>query len=129
MNAGRLFRLILTGAVASLLVLPAAQAGRSDLVQIDGKFVAPAQVSAAQVAAGKAPSTRLMQIGGYLVEPSQSSSWQSRAGAPVGGPSVDDNSSFVESAGAIATAAAVGTIVLLASAAFVLRRRRAPATV
>ena len=129
MNAGRLFRLTLTGAVVGLLALPVAQAARTDLVQIDGKLVAPAQVSETQLAAGRTPSTRLVQIGGDLVEPSRSSSWQSKASGPIGGSSVDDNSSSVETAAAIAAWTAVGTLVLLGSVAFVLRRRRAPATV
>ena len=128
MNVARLSRLILTGALVALLAVPIAQAARGDLVQIDGKLVAPARLSETQVAAGHAPSTHLMQIGGDLVEPSQSSIWQSRAGGPIEDRTVNHDSSFAVSTATIAAGAALGGLVFLASSTFVLRRRRGLAT-
>jgi hypothetical protein len=124
MNVGRLSRLILSGAVLALLAVPIAQAARGDLVQIDGKLVAPAQISETQLAAGHASSTSLMQIGGDLIEPLQSSIWQSRAGGPIEDRTVNDNSSSAVSTATIAAAAALGGLVLLGSSTFVLRRKR-----
>jgi len=108
--------------------VPIGQAARGDLVQIDGKLVAPARISETQLAAGHASSTRLMQIGGDLVEPSQSSIWQSRAGGPIEDRTVNDNSSSAVSTAAIAAAAALGGLVLLGYSTFVLRRKRGLAT-
>jgi hypothetical protein len=127
MNARRLSRVILAGVVAAFVVAPAGYAAQSNLVQIDGKLVAPAQLSEAQLAAGHDPSTRLVQIGGALVKPSQVSAWQSNGGSGATWASSDSSSSNFGTV-AIAAAAALGGLLLIGSSTIVLRRRRGLAT-
>jgi len=119
---------LLTGAVASVMAVPVSNAATGNLVQIDGKLVAPAQLSETQLAAGQAPSTLLVQIGGKLVEPAQLSTWQSGAGLAVSPPAANDNSSFGLRSALIATAAALSFVVLLAFSTLTLRRKRRLAT-
>jgi hypothetical protein len=93
-------------------------------VQIDGRLVAPAQLSEAQLAAGHDPSTRLVQIGGRLVEPSQASAAQSR-GVPPASPSVTTDSSSSEfGTGTIAAIAALGGLMLVGASTLIVRHRR-----
>jgi len=127
MNARRLSRVILAGVVAAFIVAPAGYAARSNLVQIDGKLVAPAQLSEAQLAAGHDPSTRLVQVGGAFVKPSEVSAWQSTGGS--GGRWVSsDGSSPDFGTVSIAAAAALGGLLLIGFSTIVLRRRRGLAT-
>ena len=123
MKARRVSRTLLTGIVAAAIAVPVAQASSANLVQIDGKLVAPAQLSEAQIAAGHAASARLVQIGGRLLEPSQLSTWQSQAGQISPPASSSDTSAFDPGTGTIAAAAVLGAS-LLASSLLMLRRRR-----
>jgi hypothetical protein len=124
MNVHRLLRVILVGVAAVLVAAPVSQAARGELVQIDGKLVAPAQLSEAQLAAGHNPSTRLVQIGGRLVEPSKMSTWQSRAARSANSTVGADGGSSDFGAGAIAATAAFGSLILLAASALIVRYRR-----
>jgi hypothetical protein len=124
MNTRRLSRPLLVGLVAALVAVPVSQAASGNLVQIDGKLVAPAQVSAAQIAAGHSPSTRLVQIGGSLVEPQQLSAWQARVTLPVAPTVTTDESSSGFGTGAIAAIAALGGLMLLAASTLIVRHRR-----
>lgn len=124
MNTHRLSRMLLVAVVAALVAVPLAQAARGDLVQIDGKLVAPAQLSEAQLAAGHDPSTRLIQIGGRLVEPSQASAAQSRFALPARASVTTDSSSSGFGSGAIAAIAALGGLMLLAASTLIVRHRR-----
>ena len=124
MNTHRLSRMLLAGVVAALVAVPLSQAARGDLVQIDGRLVAPAQLSEAQLAAGHDQSTRLIQIGGRLVEPSQSSAAQSRGASPAS-PSVTTESSSSEfGTAAIAAIAALGGLMLVGASTLIVRHRR-----
>jgi hypothetical protein len=121
-------RLILAGVVAAfLMAVPLAQAAGGNLVQIDGKLVAPSQLSEAQLAAGQDPSTRLVQIGGSFVEPSQVSAWQNADGPPADRWSAAGASSSDFGAGKIALTAVGASIVLLAASVLLMRRRLTPA--
>ena len=119
MNTRHIGRAVLVGAVAALAAVPVAGAANRT-VQIDGRLVAPAQVSKAQAAAGHAASTRLVQIGGSLVKPSQVSSWQ--AGSSSGTGSSADSSSGIGARG-IALIALAGAMALLAASGLLMRRR------
>jgi hypothetical protein len=96
-------------------------------VQVDGRLVAPAQVSEAQLSAGHAASSRLVQIGGTLVQPSQVSPWQARSGSSSGPSGTTAESSSGIGTGGIALIALTGAMALLASSALLVRRR-APLT-
>jgi hypothetical protein len=121
-------RLILAGVVAAfLMAVPLAQAAGGNLVQIDGRLVAPSQLSEAQLAAGQDRSTRLVQIGGSFVEPSQVSAWQKADGPPTDRWSAAGASSSDFGAGKIAVTAVGGSIVLLAASVLLMRRRLTPA--
>ena len=123
MKARRVSRAFLTGVVAAAIAVPVAGASSANLVQIDGKLVVPAQVSATQIAAGHGSSAGLVQVGGKLLQPSQVSAWQSRAGQVSPPASTGDSSSSDFGTGAIAAVAALGGLVL-ASSLLMLRRRR-----
>jgi hypothetical protein len=56
----KLSKLIVTGAVVAAVAAPLGQAATSDRVQLAGNFVAPTQLSEAQLNAGHDPSTRLV---------------------------------------------------------------------
>jgi hypothetical protein len=116
-------RAVLVGAVAAFAAVPVAGAANRT-VQIDGRLVAPAQVSEAQVGAGHAAGTRLVQIGGSLVEPSRVSPWQADSGrwSDTSGTSADSSSGL--GTGGIALVAVAGAMVLVAST--LLMRRRVP---
>jgi hypothetical protein len=118
----KLTKMIVASAVVAAVAAPFAQAGNGR-VQLAGSFVAPGQVSEAQLAAGQAPSTRLVQIGGALVAPSQVSAWQDAAsGTPTRGNSTGSSSI---GAGSIAAFAVLGCVALLAAAsALIFRHRR-----
>jgi hypothetical protein len=125
---GNPMRVILAGVVAAfLMAAPLAHAAGGNLVQIDGKLVAPSQLSEAQLAAGHDPSTRLVQIGGSFVAPSQVSAWQNADGPPADRWSSAGASSSDFGAGKIALTAVGGSIVLLAGSALLMRRRLTPA--
>jgi hypothetical protein len=125
MNIQRLLRVLLLGAAAVLLAAPVSQAATGKLVQIDGKLVAPAQLSEAQLAAGHDPSTRLVQIGGRLIEPSKASAWQSRAGQSAKSTvRAEGGSSSDFGTGAIAASAALGFLLVLAASTVIVRHRR-----
>jgi hypothetical protein len=125
MNTQRLSRVLLLGAAAVLLAAPVSQAATGKLVQIDGKLVAPAQLSEAQLAAGHDSSTRLVQIGGRLVEPSQASTWQSQAAQSANSTvRAEGGSSSDFGTGAIAASAGVGFLLLLAASTLIVRHRR-----
>jgi hypothetical protein len=121
MNTRHIQRALLVGVVAASAAVPVANAANRT-VQIDGRLVAPTQVSEAQVAAGHAASARLVQIGGRLVEPSQLSRWQAGAGrsSGVSGTSADPSSGIVS---AITLLAAAAATALLAASAVLMRRR------
>ena len=123
----RLTRLVITAVVAACVAVPAAAAGTSGLVQIDGKLVAPNDVSATQLSAGGTDSSRLVQIGGALVRPSNVSSYQSRAAAPSidGGSSSSSDDSNTLLIALIATAGALGVALVVGSSAV---RRKGLAT-
>lgn len=127
MNLHRTTKLIVTAAVAAAVMAPLGQAGTADKVQLAGSFVAPGQVSEAQLNAGHDPSTRMVQIGGALVRPSQVSAWQSTGGSG-GSWTSNDGSSTDFGTVAIAAAAALGGLALIGSSTIVLRRRRGLAT-
>ena len=122
MNTRHIRRALLVGVVAALAAVPVAGAANRT-VQIDGKLVAPAQVSEAQVAAGHAGSTRLVQIGGSLVQPSQVSSWQADSGRWSGTSGTAADSSSGIGAGGIALVAVAGVMALFAASALLMRRR------
>jgi hypothetical protein len=124
MNTHRLSRMLLAGVVAALVAVPLSQAAGGNLVQIDGRLVAPAQVSEAQLAAGHDPSTRLVQIGGRLVEPSQASAAQSRGVLPASPSVTTDSSSSEFGTGAIAAIAALGGLMLVGASTLIVRHRR-----
>jgi hypothetical protein len=125
---GNLMKIILAGvAAAFLMAAPLAHAAGGNLVQIDGKLVAPSQLSEAQLAAGHDPSTRLVQIGGSFVAPSQVSAWQNADGPPADRWSAAGASSSDFGAGRIALTAVGGSIVLLAASVLLMRRRLTPA--
>jgi hypothetical protein len=118
----KLAKLILTGVVAAAVAVPIAGAvnGR---VQIDGKLVAPTQVSETQLRAGHDPATGLVQVGGALVAPSQVSAWESGAGSMAGTGTSADSSSGIGTGG-IAAVAVLGSLVVLAGASAVISRHR-----
>jgi hypothetical protein len=122
MNTRHIRRALLVGVVAALAAVPVANAANRT-VQIDGKLVAPAQVSEAQVAAGHAASTRLLQIGGSLVKPSQVSLWQASSGRSSGTSGTSTDSSPGLGAGGIALVAVAGVMALFAASALLMRRR------
>jgi hypothetical protein len=122
MKARVIRRTLLVGVVAALAAVPVANAANRT-VQIDGRLVAPAQVSEAQVAAGHAASTRLVQIGGSLVQPSQVSPWQASSGRWSAANGTSAGSSSGLGAGGIALIAAAGAMALLAASALLMRHR------
>jgi hypothetical protein len=81
-------QLILIGAAAAAIAAPAAGAATGGTVQIDGKLVAPTEVSTVQRSAGEPRSAQLVQIGGRLVPPSELSAVESQ----LGGASATDSS-------------------------------------
>ena len=113
---------LLVGAVTALAAASVAGAA-NQRVQVAGSFVAPTQISAAELGAGHAASTRLVQIGGNLVTPSRLSSWQAGSGrsSDNGGTSASSSSDF--GAGGIALVAVAGAMVLLAATGLLMRRR------
>jgi hypothetical protein len=118
----KLTKMIVAGAVVAAIAAPLAQAGNGR-VQLAGSFVAPGEVSEAQLSAGHAPSTRLVQIGGALVAPSQVSAWQDAAGDTSARGNTTDSSGI--GTGSIAAFAALGCVALLAAAsALIFRHRR-----
>jgi len=123
MKARNVSHLLVAGLAAAAIVVPAASAGSSDRVQINGQLVQPSQVSRAQLEAGHAPSSRLVAIGGALVPPSELSEWQSRAG-DKSTPATASGSGFDSGAVEITAAAIVGALALLGGAMALTRRRR-----
>ena len=124
MKTRRLSRVVLTGIVAAFVAAPVSQAARGNLVQIDGRLVAPTQLSEAQLAAGSAPSSRLVQIGGRLIEPSQVSAWQSHGTLPANSQVTTAGSTSDFGTAAIAATVALGSLSLLAASTLIVRRRR-----
>jgi hypothetical protein len=122
MKALPIRRALLVGVVAALASVPVASAANRT-VQIDGKLVAPTQVSQAQLAAGHAASTRLVQVGGHLLKPSQVSPWQSSGGLWSDTSNSSASSSSGLGSGGVALIAVAGALVLLASSAALMRRR------
>ena len=124
MKLHRIAQLTATGVAAAAVAVPVGQAATNDRVQVAGSFVAPADVSKAQLEAGQAASTRMVQIGGALVDPSQVSSYQSRAGRnAVTGTSTDSSSGI--GTGSIAAIAVLGAFAaFFVGSAIVLRRHR-----
>jgi hypothetical protein len=118
----KLAKLILTGVVAAAVAVPVAGAA-NDRVQIDGKLVAPTQVSETQLRAGHDPATGLVQVGGALVAPSQLSAWESGAGSTGATGTTTDPSSGIGTGG-IAAIAVLGSLVALAAASAVIFRHR-----
>jgi hypothetical protein len=124
MNLHRISTLIISGVVAAAVAAPLGQAAAADRVQVAGSFVAPAQVSEAQLKAGHDPATRFVQIGGGLVAPSQLSAYENALGGTASTGSSGDSSSGIGTGG-IAGAAVLGVLVLLSAAsALVFRHRR-----
>ena len=118
----KLTKMIVAGAVVAAVAAPLAQAGNGR-VQLAGSFVAPGQVSEAQLAAGQAPSTRRVQIGGALVAPSRMSAWENGAGRSPSHAAADSSSGI--GTGSIATLAVLGCVALLAAtSALIFRHRR-----
>jgi len=123
----KLTKLIVTGAVAAAVAVPLAQASTADKVQLAGNFVAPAQLSEAQLNAGHDPATRLVQIGGALVAPADVSAYQHGAGMSGGGTSSDSSSGI--GTGGIAALAALGAVwIMVAASMLIFRQRRRLAT-
>ena len=122
MKLHRITKLTVAAAVVAAVAVPVGQAETSGRVQLAGNFVAPTQLSEAQLDAGHAASTRLVQIGGAQVAPSQVSTWESRAGATTSGGASDESSGI--GTGGIATIAALGILVALAAASAVRFRHR-----
>jgi hypothetical protein len=125
MKARNLSHLIVAGLAAGAIAVPAANAGSSDMVQIDGQLVPPSQVSRAQLEAGHAASSRLVAIGGALVPPSEVSAWQSRAGDDGYGGAAASGTGYDSGAVEITAAAIVGTLLLIGGSMLLVRRRRA----
>jgi hypothetical protein len=130
MRRNQLSRFLLALVAAAAVAAPVANAASPDLVQIGGRFVAPSELSSAQLGLGTAESTRLVQIGGELVRPSQLSSWQSEAASstPVLGKAGSSSSSFSWRDAGAGAGGATAAILILASTVFALRRRRSIAT-
>jgi hypothetical protein len=117
----KLAKLILTGVVAAAVAVPVAGAA-NDRVQIDGKLVAPTQVSETQLRAGHDAATGLVQVGGALVAPTQVSAWESGAGSTAA-TGTEDSSGI--GTGGIAAIAVLGSLIALAvGSAVILRNRR-----
>jgi hypothetical protein len=116
----KLAKLIATGVVAAAVAVPVAGAA-NDRVQIDGKLVAPTQVSETQLRAGHDPATGMVQVRGALVAPSQVSAWESGAGGTAAAGS-DDSSGL--GTGGIAAIAVLGSLVALAAGSVVILRNR-----
>jgi hypothetical protein len=123
MKTHRTAQLIVAGALAAAVAVPAAQAGAPDRVQVAGSLVAPGQVSEAQLNAGHNPSTRRVQIGGAQVAPSQVSAWESSAGGTAAQGASTDSSSGIGT-GSIAAFAVLGFLAILAAASAVIFRHR-----
>jgi len=89
--AKRVRRLILVGAALAAIAAPAAGAGvmPGTYVQIDGKLVDPAHLSAVEAQAGAPASSHLVQLGGKLVRPDQLSAEMRRLSS---GPTVVSSS-------------------------------------
>jgi hypothetical protein len=117
----KLAKLIVTGVVAAAVAVPVAGAA-NDRVQLAGSFVAPGQVSEAQLNAGHDPATRMVQVGGALVAPAQVSAWQDGAGGSASADSTNDSSGI--GTGGIAAIAALGSLVVLAVGSVVILRNR-----
>jgi hypothetical protein len=119
-------RLLATAVVAAAVAAPLSQAATSDKVQVAGSFVAPGQVSEAQLNAGHDPSTRLVQIGGALVSPSQASAYENGAGTAAAADTGGDSSALGTSS--ITAIAVLGSfaVLLMGSAVVVRRQRRSP---
>jgi hypothetical protein len=127
MKLHRITRLTVTGVAAAALAAPVAQAGSNDRVQVAGAFVAPGQVSEAQLDASHDPATRLVQIGGAGVVPSQVSAYENSAGGTPAGAASSGSSSGIGTGG-IATIAALGAFwMVVAASPVVFRHRRGPA--
>jgi len=124
MKTRLLSRVVLAGIVAAFVAAPVSQAARGNLVQIDGRLVAPTQLSEAQLAAGHASSSRLVQIGGRLIEPSQASAWQSHGALPANSRLMTAGSSSDFGTGAIAATAVFGSLILVAASTLIVHRRR-----
>jgi hypothetical protein len=123
----KLSKLIVTGAVVAAVAAPLGQAATSDRVQLAGNFVAPTQLSEAQLNAGHDPSTRLVQIGGALVAPSHVSAYQHDVGETAGGGTSSDSSSLGTSS--ITAITVLGAIALmLVASTLIFRHRRRLAT-
>lgn len=124
MNLHHTTKLLATGAVAAAVAAPLGQAATSDRVQLAGSFVAPGQVSEAQLNAGHDPATRLVQIGGALVAPSQVSAYENGIGGTPAGATSSDSSSGIGT-GAIAAVAVLGAFwIVVAASMLVFRHRR-----
>jgi hypothetical protein len=118
-------KLLATAAVAAAVAAPLGQAATSDKVQVAGSFVAPGQVSEAQLNAGHDPATRMVQIGGALVAPSQASAYENSAGTTAAADTGGDSSPLGTSS--ITAIAVLGSFaVLLMGSAVVVRRHRRP---
>ena len=119
MKGKRLTHLAVVGTAVAAVAAPVASAS-NHYIQIDGQLVAPAQLSAAQLAAGHSPSTRLVQIAGSFVEPSQVSRFQSGGGLSAA--AADGSSLDTDTVGIVAGAVA-GALLLMASGTLIVRRR------
>jgi hypothetical protein len=128
MKLHRITKLAVATAVAAAVAAPLSLAATNDRVQLAGTFVAPAQVSEAQLDAGHDPATRLVQVGGSLVAPSQISGYESGAGGTPAGSTITDSSSGFGT-GAITAIAVLGAFAafLVGSAVVLRRHRRSPA--
>jgi hypothetical protein len=124
----KLGKFIVTGAVAAAVAAPLGQAASNNRVQLAGNFVAPSQLSEAQLDAGHGPATRLVQIGGALVAPTHASTYQQDVGNTAADGTSTDSSSDLGTGGITAIAVLGAIWMMVAASMLVFRHRRKPAT-
>jgi hypothetical protein len=128
MKPHRIAQLTVTAVAAAALAVPVAQAATNDRVQVAGAFVAPGQVSEAQLNAGHDPATRLVQIGGALVAPSQVSAYENVVGGTPVGSTSSGSSSGIGTGGIAAITVLAAFWMIVAASMVAFRHRRRPAT-
>jgi hypothetical protein len=117
MTLHRRIRVLAVAAIAAAIAVPTAAARH--YVQIDGKLVAPEQISSSD-------SSKLVQIGGELVKPEQLSSWQANASqekSSVATSSTTSDGGFDWNDAGVGMGVTFGAILFIGAAAYVRRMR------
>jgi hypothetical protein len=124
-------RLVLVGVASAAIAAPAAGAGVTPgtYVQIDGKLVDPARISAVEAQAGTPAGAHLVQVAGRLVRPEQVSAYQARLGRVKGSTSSADDDGIGWTTSTGIEIGVLSSLVLVAGTLGVLWRRGRPSTV